>query len=233
MKFAIYGDSFAESSFHFDPKPELDRLAWTTLLAQRLGATSIDYYALGGSSFFYSYQRMLATADQYDQAIIAVSEPNRYTKTIAGHKFTGPPLLNERYKGVSIADMKHLIGWFASLDEDFMEIAQELLIRDIEARWPATVIVPSFPRSFTAARAARWHNFGLWDINLMGLKQLGLDEGTNTLHERHTVNGILCHIPVEWHSAVADLIYNFLQTGSIAVPPLVLKHGLDNYYTSS
>jgi hypothetical protein len=67
----------------------------------------------------------------------------------------------------------------------------------------------------------------------MALKQLKLNEGTDTLHERHTVNGILCHIPVEWHSAVADLIYNFLQTGSIGVPPLVLKHGLDNYYTSS
>jgi hypothetical protein len=233
MKFAIYGDSFAESSFHLNPKPELNSLAWTTLLAQRLGATSIDYHALGGSCFFYSYQRMVATADQYDRSIIAVSEPNRYTKTIAGHNFTGPPLPDERYSGVSIADMKHLMGWFASLDEDFMEIAQELLIRDIEARWPTTVIVPSFPHSFTAARAARWHNFGLLDINLMALKQLGLDESTNTLHERHTVNGILCHIPVEWHSAVADLIYNFLQTGSIGVPPLVLKHGLGNYYTSS
>jgi len=232
MKFAIYGDSFAESSFHFDPKPELDRLAWTTLLAQRLGATSIDYHALGGSSFFYSYQRMLDTADQYDRAIIAVSEPDRYTKAIAGHRFTGPPLPNSRYPGVSFLTLRHLMGWFYSLDHDFMDVAQELMIRDIESRWPRTVIVPSFNTSFIPSRAARWHNFSLLDINLMALNQLGL-QGNHTHRERHTDRGIMCHMPVEWHSTVADLIYNFLQTGSIAVPPLVLKQALDNYYTSS
>ena len=232
MKFAIYGDSFAESSFHFDPKPELDRLAWTTLLAQRLGATSIDYYALGGSSFFYSYQRMQDTADQYDRAIVTVSEPNRYTKELAGHRFTGPPLPNSRYPGVNFLTLRHLMGWFYSLDHDFMDTAQELMIRDIESRWPRTVIVPSFNTSFIPSRAAQWNNFSLTDISEEAHRLLGL-EGSQSHHERHSATGVLCHMPVEWHSTVADLIYNFLQTGSIAVPPLVLKQGLDNYYTSS
>ena len=232
MKFAIYGDSFAESSFHLDPKPELNRLAWTTRLAQRLGATSIDYHALGGSSFFYSYQRMQTTADQYDRAIIAVSEPDRYTKEIAGHRFTAPPLPNSRYPGISFMTMRHLTGWFASLDHDFMDTAQELMIRDIESRWPKTVIVPSFSTSFIPSRAARWHNFSLMDINQMGLNQLGL-QGNQTHREQKTAEGIMCHMPVEWHGAVADLIYNFLETGSIVIPPLVLSRGLDSYYTSS
>ena len=188
MKFAIYGDSFAESSWTFDPKPELDALAWTTLLAQRLGATSIDYYAQGGSSFFYSYQRMLATADQYDRAIITVSEPNRYTKELAGHRFTSPPPERAHYPGVSSLTLRNLLGWFYSLDHDFMITAQELMIRDIESRWPNTVIVPSFSNSFTGARAARWRNFSLIDINLMVLDHFKL-EGDHSLRERKTATG--------------------------------------------
>jgi hypothetical protein len=232
MKFAIYGDSFAESSWTFDPKPELDALAWTTLLAQRLGATSIDYHAQGGSCFFYSYQRMLATADQYDRAIITVSEPNRYTKEIAGHRFTGPPRVNAPYPGVSKATMNHLLGWFVSSDQDYMNLAQELILQDIEARWPTTVIVPSFSNSFTGARAAAWRNFSLIDINLMVLDHFKL-EGDHSPRERKTATGIMCHMPVEWQSAVAQIVYNFLKTGKIKIPRLQLVHGIRNYYTSS
>jgi hypothetical protein len=175
---------------------------------------------------------MLATADQYDRSIIAVSEPDRYTKEIAGHRFTGPPLPNARYAGVSFLTIRHLLGWFYSLDHDFMDTAQELMIRDIESRWPNTVIVPSFSNSFTGARAARWHNFSLLDINQMALNQVGL-QGNHTHREQKTAEGIMCHMPVEWHGAVADLIYNYLQNGEIAVPPLVLSREMNSYYTSS
>lgn len=230
MKFAIYGDSFAESSFHLHPKPELNKLAWTTLLAQQLGATSVDYYALGGSSFFYSYQKMLESADSYDRCIIAVSEPQRYTKEIAGHRFTGPPL-HPSYPGISSLTIRNITGWFASLDEDFMNTAQELMIRDIELRWPQTVIVPSFRTSFTGARALAWNNFYLSAITEIAVRQLRL-ENNHARMERNTATGILCHMPVEWHSTVARTIYNFIQTGTIAVPRLRVYRTAEHYYTS-
>lgn len=232
MKFAIYGDSFAESSFHLDRRPQLDSAAWTTLLALRLGATSIDYHALGGSSFFYSHQQMLATADGYDRSIIAVSEPDRYTKSIAGHRFTSPPPDHAQYPGVSSLTLRNLMGWFASLDHDFMDTAQELMIRDIESRWPNTVIVPSFSNSFIPTRAAAWHNFSLLDINQRALQQLRL-RGNQTAREIHSTTGIVCHMPLEWHGAVAHLIYNFLQTGHIVIPRLRLAHGRSSYYSGS
>jgi hypothetical protein len=176
---------------------------------------------------------MLDTADQYDRSIIAVSDPNRYTKSIAGQLFNVPPSKrNTRYPGVSSYTLKNLNGWFASLDDDFMNTAQELMIRDIESRWPNAVIVPCFPTSFTTARAARWNNFSLLDINLLMLDQLNL-ELDHGFSELPSATGILCHMPVEWHRSVAYLIYAFLQTGRIKVPRLQLMHGVDNYYTSS
>lgn len=232
MKFAIYGDSFAESSFHLHPKPELDALAWTTLLAQQLGATSIDYHALGGSSLFYSYQKMLESADQYDRVIVTASEPNRYTRELAGHRFTGPPPVGVHYPGVSSSTMTHLLGWFGSLDYDFMNTAQELILQDIESRWPTAIIVPSFRNSFTGARAARWHNFSLVDINLKMLDHFGM-KGDHSLRERNGTTGILCHMPVEWQKDVAYIVYTFLQTGTIKVPHLTLAHKVGYYYTSS
>jgi len=232
MKFAIYGDSFAESSDLDNPNARLNRLAWTTLLAQRLGATSIDYHALGGTSFFYSYQKIMESAHNYDRIIVAVSEPFRYTKKIKDRFFSGPPLPSQRYPDITNTTLRSLIGWFDVMDYDFMHTAQELMMRDIESRWPTAILVPSFPQSFTGERAARWHNFSLLDINMIMLKQLRLPLDHGRLEIRSST-GIMCHIPVEWQSAVANTIFKFLSTGTIAIPTLRLRRAVDSYYTSS
>jgi len=232
MKFAIYGDSFAEASPPDYPNEHINQLAWPSLLARRLGATSIDYYAKGGTSFFYSYQKILESADSYDRIIVAVSEPFRYTKQIKSHFFTGPPDSTARYPGIPNTTLRSLIGWFDVMDYDFMHTAQELMVASIESQWPNAILVPSFPQSFTGARAACWHNFSLMDINLIMLKQLSLQPDHDCLELRHSA-GIMCHIPAEWQSAVANIIFKFLSTNTIIVPPLRLRHGIDNYYTSS
>jgi hypothetical protein len=121
-------------------------------------------------------------------------------------------------------------------DIDFMHTAQELMISHVESLWPTAVLVPSFPESFTGARAAPWQNFGLHNINSIMRDQLGLTQyvgwrpGNNLTNEIRNETGILCHIPVEWQSATADIIYNFLANGSINIPQLKLQRTIDYYY---
>jgi hypothetical protein len=123
-------------------------------------------------------------------------------------------------------------------DIEFMDTAQELMIRAVESHSPGAVLVPSFPQSFTGTRADRWHNFGLCNINSIMRDQLSLTHyvgwrpGVHPTNEIRNETGILCHIPVEWQSATADIVYNFLANGSINVPELKLQRTIDYYYNS-
>jgi hypothetical protein len=239
MKFAIYGDSYAAASAANKPDPKLNSLAWTTVLAQRLGATTIDYYAQSGTSFFYSYQKIMDTARQYDRIIVAVTQSTRYTKSINGYYFVSPVHVNHaKDYGLDYHTVSKLNAWFGMSDIEFMDTAQELMIRAVESHSPGAVLVPSFPQSFTGTRADRWHNFGLCNINSIMRDQLSLHyvgwrPGVHPTYEIRNETGILCHIPVEWQSATADIVYNFLANGSINVPELKLQRTIDYYYSGT
>jgi hypothetical protein len=76
MKIAVYGDSFVAPIQHghkgFD-------FLWCNTLASKLNG-SIDNFAKTGTSIFYSYQKFLATHNDYDLCIFVITEPNRYFK---------------------------------------------------------------------------------------------------------------------------------------------------------
>jgi hypothetical protein len=233
MKFAIYGDSFAESSPLYRPDPQLDQLSWATQLAQLNGATHCDYYAVSGSSFFYSYQKMLDTADQYQGIIVAVSDPNRYTREEHGHHFTGyireiTPDLKQR--GFSKLRQNQINGWFASFDLEFMSTAQRLMVQDVQQRWPHAMIVPCFGNSFSGPLAEQWQNFNLFNITQIALQQMGMSYQYPGYDEINGVTGMMCHMPVEWQRPVAEMLDQFFKTSQLIIPKLQLLGTVDQYY---
>ena len=189
MKFAIYGDSFVDGV-------DRNSQTWAAQLAVKMGATSIDYHGRGGSSFYWTYQQILDTADQYDHIIVAVTEPVRFPVTVENHFITGPPSVN---LVSSLKSQTYLLGWFMISDFDYLATVQNLMINDIKQRFPRSRFIACFPNSFTS-------DFNLLHINLLAKKILGVDSvDTTILGEKPAM---LCHIPQPWHTVLADYLYN-------------------------
>jgi hypothetical protein len=228
MKYAIYGDSYADGNLQ---NLNLNNNSWATHLARRLGATTIDYHAAAGSSFYYTYQKILATQHNYDGIIVTVTEPMRYTKILEGNKFISG--IDSVKTIVNYKNRQDLMGWFTSMDLDFMETAQELMIQHILELYPKAILVPCFHYSFTPARrtASGWDDFCLCAIGHEGVKAAGL-EGTGHVNERGGIDGILGHIPADWHPAVAKMIKDHVVNAvkPYMPPGLQLRHPPSNYY---
>lgn len=76
MKVAIYGDSFADPLVG---NLELTRngvnVGWPELLKEKY---TVDVYARGGSSVYYSYNNFLETHHKYDKVIFVITESRRW-----------------------------------------------------------------------------------------------------------------------------------------------------------
>ena len=231
MKYAIYGDSYADGNYAKNYNKHL----WAAYLARQLGATAIDYYGRGASSFFYSYKKILATQhNNYDNIIVAVTEPTRYTVSVPNWNGTLVDITGIGNLAQLKPDLRsQLMGWFASLDIDLMETAQELMIQHILELYPKAILVPCFHYSFTPARrtASGWDDFCLCAIGHEGVKAAGL-EGTGHVNERGGIDGILGHIPADWHPAVAKMIKDHVVNAvkPYMPPGLQLRHPPSNYY---
>jgi hypothetical protein len=228
MKFAIYGDSFADARH-----PNIgnyNRLTWASNLARLMGATNIDYYAQGATPFVFSYRKIMESADQYDRIIVAVTDPYRYTKPVDGHYITGVNNVNA-IKNYYIK--KQLFGWFYLQDELFMSTIQELMLQQITALYPTAVLVPCFPTSFTAQR----RRLSIWkdDVSLCHFGHGAVVQAkveNTTYREVIGSKNILCHIPADWQATVAHIIHHAMETQQAVVVPknLVLRYPISNYF---
>jgi hypothetical protein len=209
MKFAIYGDSYAAAQYN---NVDLNQHSWATQLAHRMGASTCDYYAAAGSSFFYSYRKIMETADQYDRIIVAVTEPMRYTRQVH-NRFISGIAQAQHEQGTRHAELQRLQGWFFSLDFEFMQLAQQLLVDHVQQLHPTAVLVPCFSTSLTGAVAQPWQGFSLNNIALRAVELCNQDP--ERLTEIHSSTGIICHMPADWQTAVADLVYNKLKNNRL------------------
>lgn len=209
MKIAVYGDSYVDGRRGRDPEYRRDdsHQCWHHLLALKLGADQVDHYGRGGTSFFYTYNQILATHHEYDQIIVAVSEPTRYTKPVVVH--------GEEYQIPNAAHIdlipnravrENLTGWFLSLDHQFMESAQDCFIRHILSIREQIHLIPCFPESFNRERRYRsgWGSACLLDIAQEARRLGGAPPVKLMTSGIKEMDNILCHFPIDWQEWIAD-----------------------------
>jgi hypothetical protein len=230
MKFAIYGDSYADA-FH-PPMGNYNHRSWASKLALMLGATTIDYHAQGATPFVYSYRKIMESADQYDRIIVAVTDPYRYTKPVDGHYITGINNINCIKNNYT---RRYLFGWFYSQDELFMSTVQELMLQQIIKLCPTAVLVPCFPSSFNTQRrnSSIWRDVSLCHFGHVGVVQAGVEN--ITYQEVVGKQNLLCHMPADWQTHIARAIHRAIESQQpVSIPKnLILRYPISNYYKTS
>ena len=220
MKIAIYGDSYADGE-QYNP------YTWAHMLAEKLGADHIDYLAVKGSPFYHCYSTVLNTADQYDRIIVAVTEPYRFPVQVESQWVSNISAAD----CLSSSNRRNQFQWYASVDPTYLHTVQELMIRDILARYPTAILVPSFHASFCDQRRVSYGSFSLMAVRSLALRQLGLP--TDGVIEEHTAHGsTLCHLPWTWHSSVCDLLYSTLNGSVVSIDHVAWPElrGAEHYY---
>lgn len=238
MRVAIYGDSFAASVE--------DRIetGWAYLLGKKFGEPSVNFAKIA-SNTYYSYKLFIQNYKNFDYNIFLFTVPYRYTKilhldSLKKYEYFSHLSMVEWYlkhyeQKLSSEDknlLENLRGWFIVSDDEFMEEAQLLMLKEIINKDKNVLLYPSFPHSVTtrinmeierdfsasvmhwANKVEEWFNIALRDYN-----------------ENHEI--ITCHMTPEINSAFADAIYNYITTGKkIEIPKVIEhKHKLEHYYT--
>lgn len=237
MKVAVYGDSFATGN------PDHKDSWWPSLLAKYLQATSYENFAAPGSPLFFSYQNFLKNHHRFDINIVVVTNSIRYTRRFITEKddYGFIPGLNtvdqmKDWYPEDIEQIKLLEGWFMSLDIEFMDAMQELMLQDMEKRCSNLVLIPSFGNSFSDDRRER---MGIGDnelnrFNTIQLKSFGIDRDDPTWRENmHTVS---CHMTKETNNLVALAVYSQLKFNYTKWQyPKFIKHALprEHYYINT
>ena len=240
IKLGIYGDSYGV-------KNENRYTSWVDIVAKQLGVP-YNNYCKSASPLFYSYTQFLETNTQHDIVIFLVTLPYRYTKSITldvtgkrEHYISGIhniEYLIKRHTNLTDADKKllnSLKNWFWIMDEDFFKVAQKLIVDDIIARRPDTVIVPCFYESLTSDQ---YENFGLVGhdhfYHLTELQCRSLDLPMNRYHDYaenlDIMNG---HLTPELNNIVGNLIYNRINNGTWSeFPTDLIEHEFtyEEYY---
>ena len=233
MKIAVYGDSFAtttEQTKHF---------SWFNLLAKKLGGRvendfTVDFsYGAGGASTFYSYKKFLETYDRYDFVIFIAGDPYRYTKSIIYNnqpRFMSNVATIEHYMRdqnstsyfkENLQKIKH---WFEVSDNDYQDITQDLMVRDIESKFfDKSLILPANDKSFYKDKAGQYRmsGFNLWDYCQVIHKSLNVPD-TRWANERQ--DKINCHMTEEANVLLADMLFDYFQNKSILKLPDHIKH---------
>jgi len=230
MKFAIYGDSFADANHPIIGN--YNHLTWASKLAAFLGATSIDYHAQGATPFVFTYRKIMESAAQYDRIIVAVTDPYRYTKPVENQYITG---INSVDKISQSSTRKQLQGWFYCQDDVFMSTVQELMLREITALSPTAILVPCFPNSFTPQRRSQsiWRDVSLCHFGHVAVVQAALENVA--YQEVIGSNNLLCHMPADWQKSIARAIHRAVTSQQpVAIPDnLTLRFPISNYFKTS
>lgn len=196
MKIGIYGDSYGDGG-------DYNSYTWATLLAHRLGATSIGYHAQCGTPFYHCYSTVLDTAHSYDRIIVAVTEPYRFPVRVEGRYIYNVGAV----EGLSPSNRRNMFQWYSQVDPGYLTTVQALMIDRIRDLYPEAVFVPCFPSSMNLG-------FDLMSLRALALSTLGLDpEGA--YRESTGWAKTLCHIPWPWHEPLADLLYEWAVRGTV------------------
>ena len=228
MKIAVYGDSFVEMR----GKEYTSRLTWISQLAQNLGATHVDWFGESGSASYFSYRKILATADRYDRIIWAVTDPTRYPVRV--------PMSNKRLEWAGLHQIdsvdpvirKDFESWYKMNDLGFMETAQDLMVQHVLELYPTAVLIPCFPNSFNSQYRAQsgWGNFDLASVYMLFCNHYLKKSNSSKVVD---FENMLHHMPIDWHKTVSNIVFEFItrgQTPGVTFDQFpTLQYPLDTY----
>jgi len=219
MKIAVFGDSFCHT-ISTDDNVDYKTYHWAHHLGKMLGAESIDFYGEAGSSFYYSFKKIIDLGHNYDKVICCVTSPNRFpvklVNDIALNRSSWTPGVENIAKNFDEETKTYLKGWFMLSDQTYLDDVQESFITYLEHKFNNIIFVPCFSTSFVTSRHSRGSFFNSGKFNLHqyhAIFRKVIEIQDNTSWEIVGPTGMLCHIPTEWHPHVAETIFNHIKFG--------------------
>lgn len=240
----IYGDSFAAS--HADS----NHFAWYNLLAEKLGGIVFNFdihkehqsYGSGSSPTFETYKKFKKYFQRHDINIMIVTDSWRFPSGIKTEKFglVYPGynnvigyLENEKHNLTSqeIEIFEHLKNWYLVNDTEFMEVSQELMLKEIETSCHNVLLIPAGEATFNQERKNRSPiRFNMWEYHSIQYKELGIKKKI-PLHQEERHDKISCHLTLESNTVLAELIYDYYaQRKTIELPTSIRHNHPWNYY---
>lgn len=243
LMIGIYGDSFASTH------KESNHFAWYNLLAAKLGGMVYNFdtnkehqsYGRGASPTFVTYKKFKKYFQRHQINIMVVTDSWRFPSGIQTEKF------GEVYLGYNNVDnllktekqnlttteietLEQLKQWYLVNDTEFMEVTQELMLRDIETLCPNVLLIPASNSTFSQHRKNKSPiRFDMWSYHSLQSTELGIKnkvfKSTNTLiQNEENKDTIACHLSLESNTLLSNLIYDYLNEGKIIELPESIGH---------
>lgn len=252
MKIAVFGDSFACSH------DGAINHAWYNLFAEKIGGVVVagdkekHTYGIPGVSTFVSYKKFLHHYKNYDFTIFVCCDPTKYTKPvmlerdgvrapdyISGITNLNWTLSNRKCSDDTIETLENLKKWFTVNDTEFMELAQTLILDDIQRHMGNKgIILPVTLESLSIENRQKFNihkDWSLWSYHTVmahSLTNKKYDTLSPPKHEE-IKDKIACHLTPEANEQLANDLYEYYSNKKILVLPKTIKHNYDihNYYT--
>lgn len=226
----IFGDSFAEHA----PAPH-----WSGQLEQHYGC-QVTCYGEGSSSVYYSYNVFKENFHKHDLNIFLSTSPSRYTKSVltTDGKRTYVTAGSIDYLKLNNADKEQIIGYYESMDIDFMRDTASLMLHEVARLDPDVIFIPCFPDSITL-RSNSLFGFTLCDLVELQIKLLTNNSNQNwgKFLINYADNAAPClvgHLSAEMSNVVFQAIVNCIENNNYfyEIPKnITMMNFLDYYYT--
>jgi hypothetical protein len=245
MRVGIFGDSFTITGHTF---PEQ---AWFRILADKLGWEIIGpdsvkntSYGLGACPTFYSYNLFLENYKKFDYVFFVASDYAKYTQPVVVNgesHYTGGITNLEYYESLAISlttkqQLAMIKDWYIVSDTNFMVVAQELILKDIEEKMDGKILMlPCTLTSFVPERFNKLNiasNFSMWEVVLSVLQIYKYPQGLDIFSKFNESKYITNHLSYEMNLAIANMLYNHIVNGlTIEVPKNIMhNYPLSHYY---
>ena len=226
----IFGDSYADPA---TGSTNLEQLAWPNLLRD---CYTVDIYALGGSSVWYSYNQFIQHHHRYKQVIFLETYGGRLQTSILEtsdftYTSTCIPELNEVRNNIKDSNLltyeveRRLEAaklWYIYLYNQQQDTElNRLMIEEVRRLRPDVILIPN-------NWIVQWNTTLLDSFKDHRLKKY-VEEG-----KPYTEIATVCHWPPEYNRTLADYMIQSLEQGQTILPPadqaVVLEHSWTHYW---
>jgi len=237
MNIAIYGDSFADSSFKtalesWDPVPT----AWPTLLGLE---HNVKNYSRAGTSLYWSYKQFLSTHLSHDRVIFLITAVGRWPNPIEDLCFGNSlEALDHHIRSVDpgredlIKRLSVVRDWYVwARDYSYEQDIHELILREIVRTRPDTILIPTVGDTASLR--------GLSPITDWARASLFSLTGDSRWHDHANTPPLLtelrtsCHMTPEANRSFSGFVSESLKLGAwSSSPPKSITHSepLSYYY---
>jgi hypothetical protein len=186
---------------------------------------SIDNYAKGGSSLYFSYKNFLVTQHRYDLVLFLATEPHRYpisfeTQAAIGKKFyiTGIPHIDQLKLSLKLTSgeiefLDSLKGWFSASSQPYNDDMADIILDKVEYLHKNVIIYPCFTQSFKKERYKKYNlDPYLHPLHCFWHRQLELFDIDHVNFSAQEKKTLACHLTPEFNQYFAKVLYSKITT---------------------